>query len=254
MIDIYLCDDDEQICRRVREALEKKILMEEYDMRTECSAGSAEELLGSLKEKRPNIYFLDVELGERHWDGFRLGREIRRRDPGGILVYLTGYKDLAFRTFEYHLEAFDYIVKRPERLESDISRVLEAIQERLIRQRRSPDQVYTLRVGNTLRHIPVEEILFFETASRPHHVLLHTRTGRIDFAGNLGEIERELGERFFRTHRAYLVALDRIEESDFGRGRLRVGGQECPVARSARGRLARTLRAQGRSAGRDCPA
>lgn len=254
MIDIYLCDDDDRIRGRIRSALEKKILMEAYDMGVVCSARGAEELLQGMTEKRGNIYLLDVELGDGQWDGFGLGREIRRRDPRGILVYLTSYGDLACRTFEYHLEAFDYIVKRPEHLEGDISRALEAVQERLILQKHSPVEVYTLRVGNTLRHIPLQEILFFETASRAHHVLLHTRTGRIEFLGNLGDIGRELGERFFRTHRAYLVALDKIEESDFGRGRLRVGGEECPIARSARASLSRILTAHRPGAGKDCPA
>ena len=53
---------------------------------------------------------MDIGVGY----GFRLGRELRRRDPRGTLVYITSYEDLAWRTFQYHLEAFDYIVKGPE--------------------------------------------------------------------------------------------------------------------------------------------
>ena len=70
------------------------------------------------------VYFLDVELKDKSWDGFLLGCELRRRDPHGTLVYITSYGDLAWRTFQYHLEAFDYIVKETEQAGPAASRCL----------------------------------------------------------------------------------------------------------------------------------
>ena len=110
MIDIYLCDDDASARSRIQTILEKKILIEDYDMQLVCSSDSAEALLHALGDRRQNLYLLDVELRDAQWDGFLLGRELRRRDPHGTLIYITGYGDLAFRTFQYHLDAFDYIM------------------------------------------------------------------------------------------------------------------------------------------------
>lgn len=242
MIHLYLCDDEEEVRRRIEAALEQKILIEDYDMQIRCSTGVPGRLLEQLESDGQNVYFLDVELQDGQWDGFLLGREIRRRDPHGILIYITGYGDLAYRTFQYHLEAFDYIVKTPGRLEASLAGCLEALQERLKTEQRSPVQVYPVRTGSALRYIPLQDILFFETAPRPHHVLLHTVTGRMDFLGSLNEIEAELGGRFLRTHRAYLVALDKIEEIDLKKGTLLAGGMECLISRAARPALLRLAR------------
>lgn len=241
MIDIYLCDDDESARRRIQTILEKKILIEDYDMQIVCSADSAGTLLHALGNRRQNIYLLDVELKDGQWDGFLLGRELRRRDPRGTLIYITGYKDLAFRTFQYHLEAFDYIVKTPDRLEASIHRCLEALQKRLLLERPAPVQVYTIQTGTSLHHIPLDEILFFETAPRPHHVLLHTSDSRMDFLGSLNEIQASLGDRFFRSHRAYLVALDKIRKIDPKHGRLQVGGLDCLLSRTAGRKLIKQM-------------
>ena len=210
-------------------------------MQIVCSAGSAGELLHALGKKRQNVYLLDVELNDGQWDGFLLGRELRRLDPHGILIFITGYGSLACRTFQYHLEAFDYIVKTPDRLEASIHRCLEEFQNRLLLERPAPAQVYTIQTGTSLRHIPLSEILFFETAPRPHHVLLHTPDSRMDFLGSLNEIETRLGERFFRSHRAYLVAFDKIQQIDLRHGTLQVGGRECLLSRTAARELRRRM-------------
>ena len=111
MISVYLCDDEESVRHQLKTALEWKILIENYDMRVVCAASAAQELLDAAQDSRRGVYFLDVDLKDGAWDGFTLGRELRRRDPHGTLVYITSYGDLAWKTFQYHLEAFDYIVK-----------------------------------------------------------------------------------------------------------------------------------------------
>ena len=111
MIPIYLCDDEEAVRHQIQTALEWKIFMENYDMKVVCAASAAQELLDAVEDGRRGVYFLDVDLKDGAWDGFTLGRELRRRDPHGTLIYITSYGDLAWKTFQYHLEAFDYIVK-----------------------------------------------------------------------------------------------------------------------------------------------
>ena len=114
MIGIYLCDDEDSVRHQIQTALEWKIIVANYDMEVVCSAAKAQELLDAVEDSKQGVYFLDVDLKDEEWDGFRLGRELRRRDPRGTLVYITSYEDLAWHTFQYHLEAFDYIVKGPE--------------------------------------------------------------------------------------------------------------------------------------------
>ncbi len=239
MIGIYLCDDEDAVRHQIQTALEQKILAEDYDMKVVCSAAGAQELLDAAESGKRNIYFLDVELKDGDWDGFRLGRKLRQRDPHGTLVYITGYGDLAWRTFQYHLEAFDYIVKQPERIGPSAAQCLEEIHARLLAERQDPAETFTLRTGDVVRHIPLSEILFFETASVSHHVLLHTANSRMDFLGSLNELENQLGDRFIRTHRAYLVAADKIGAVDLKQNKLWVGGRECLLSRRGKSELRR---------------
>ena len=243
MIGIYLCDDEPAVCRQIQNTLEQKILIEGWDMAIVCSVDTPQSLLDTLEKagSREGIYFLDVDLKDKTWDGFLLGQEIRRLDPHATLVYITSYGDLAYRTFRYHLEAFDYIIKQPEQLEQSVSLCLDAVQVRLVAERQNPKAIFTLRAGDIVRNIPLNDIFFFETAAAPHHILLHTANSRIDFLGSLNELEEQLGERFLRIHRAYLVAVDKIEEVDMKRSKLRIGGQECLVSRSGKALLRKAL-------------
>lgn len=241
MIGIYVCDDEAAVRHQIQTALEWKIFVENYDMKVVCSAAGAQELLAASEQEKRGIYFLDVDLKDGEWDGFRLGQALRRRDPHGTLVYITSYGDLAWRTFQYHLEAFDYIIKEPEQIGPSVSQCLGEIYMRLLAERQDPAEVFTLRTEETVRHIPLHDILFFETASAPHHVLLHTANSRMDFLGSLNELEQKLGDRFIRTHRAYLVAADQIEEVDLKHNKLRVGGRECLLSRAGKAELRKKL-------------
>lgn len=236
MISIYICDDEEAVRHQVKTALEWKIFMENYDMEVVCAA-AARELLDTLEDNRRSIYFLDVDLKDNEWDGFTLGQELRRRDPHGTLVYITGYGDLAWKTFQYHLEAFDYIVKEEDQTGVSAARCLEAVHARLLDERRDPAEVFSLRSGDGVRHVPLDDILFFETVSKTHHVFMHTADSRVDFVGSLSELETKLGGRFVRVHRAYLVAVDKIEAVDRKRNIVRVGGRECLLSRAGRAKL-----------------
>ena len=234
MIQIYLCDDEEAVRHQIQTALEWKIFVENYDMQVVCGTASARELLDAAEDGKRGIYFLDVDLKDGEWDGFRLGQELRRRDPHGTLVYITSYGDLAWRTFQYHLEAFDYIVKGPEPVGPPAAQCLDEIHTRLLAERRDPAEMFTVRTGEMVRHVPLGDILFFETAPTPHHVYLHTSGSRMDFLGSLNELEIQLGDRFIRTHRAYLVAADKIETVDLKHNKLRAGGHECLLSRTGK--------------------
>lgn len=239
MIKIYLCDDDVLILNEIKALIEKETTIQAYDF---CLAGaftSPEKLLAAVRtgQSKRHIYFLDVELKHPDYDGFLLGKAIRSLDPFAIIVYITSYQDLAYKTFQYHIEAFDYIIKEGTQLQSSLAACLASITQRLKEERVDPIECYTFRSGDMIRHIPVDEILFFETSSRPHFVILHGRHQRIEFIGNLSDIEKELGPRFLKIHRSYLVALDKIDEVNLKRNIVRIGNSECFISRRMKSEL-----------------
>ena len=91
---------------------------------------------------------------------------------------------------------------------------------------------------DVVKHIPVDEIVFFETTGRTHRIELHGQNDRIDFIGSMQELEEKLGERFLRVHRAYLVNLEQIAQLDLkGREILMKNGETCMFSRGMKGAL-----------------
>lgn len=216
MIPVFICEDEKETRENIKSALEKEILIRGYDMKVVCGTDSPEELLDCAKKQGSRgIYFLDVDLKSASMDGFGLGKEIRKLDSRGFLVYVTGFGDLAFETFRYHLEALDYIVKGNDReMFQKICACLTVINHRLLRERGEEKEYFTLKQVDILRHIPLDDIFYFETTEKKHHILLHYRQGRIDFGGNLNELEGQLGSRFLRIHRTCLVNGMQIDKVD----------------------------------------
>lgn len=240
MLPIYICEDDAQIRDAERIWLEKQILIQGCDMEVVLCTGSPEELLEKLRGGiRQGIYFLDVELKGASMDGFGLGAEIRKLDSRGFLVYVTAFADLAFETFRYHLEALDYICKEnPEEMYQGISRCLQIIASRVKGEQGERQEYFTVKTLDVIRHIPMEEILYFATSHRTHRIELFACRERLDFIGSMNELEERLGEGFLRIHRAYLVQKSQIVQVDLkNREVVLKDGGRCPFSRNMRGKL-----------------
>ncbi len=240
MLPVYICEDEEKIRAALKEYLEKQIMMEGYDMEIALCSGHPEEIIKAVKESLGRgIYFLDIELKGEPMDGFGLGQEIRKLDSRGFLIYVTAFKDLAFETFRYHLEALDYIVKgNPGKLKEGIRHCLEIITERMRKEKGEEREFFSVKVMDVVRHIPVDEIVFFETAGRTHRIELHGLNDRLDFIGSMQELEEKLGGRFLRVHRAYLVNVEQIGELNLKDREIRMkNGEKCMFSRGMKGRL-----------------
>lgn len=240
MLTIYLCEDEEDIRQVQRECLEKQILIQGYDMEVALCSGRPGEILEAVKAAPGRgIYFLDVELKGEEMDGFALGREIRRLDPRGFIVYVTAYGNLAFETFRYHLEALDYIVKESrEKMEEGLSRSLSVITERMRAEQGESREFFSVKVMDVVKRVPINEIMFFEAAPGTHRIALHGLNDWFDFIGSLRELEGQMGKQFLRAHRAYLVNLEQIAELDLKGRELRMkNGERCLFARNMKGAL-----------------
>ncbi len=240
MLPIYICEDDAKVRIAQKECLEKQILMEGYDMEVALFSGHPQEILEAVRSSpQRGIYFLDVELKDEPMDGFALGQEIRKVDPRGFLIYVTSFADLAFETFRYHLEALDYIVKgNPEKMFAGIRASLAVITERMRKEQGEQAESFTVKVMDVVKHIPVDEIMFFETSGRTHRIELHGKKERVDFIGSMQELEGRLGSQFLRVHRAYLVNVGQIGELDLKRREILMkNGERCLFSRNVKQKL-----------------
>ena len=240
MLSVYVCEDEENIREIQKEYLEKQILIEGYDMEIAVCSGRPQEILEAVKtSSRRGIYFLDVELKGEEMDGFVLGQEIRRHDRRGFIIYVTAYKNLAFETFRYHVEALDYIVKESmEKMKEGLKYSLSVVTERMRAEQGEQREFFSVKVMDVVKHVPVDEIMFFEAAARTHRIALHGVNDWFDFIGSLKELEEQLGSRFLRVHRAYLVNVEQIAELDLRGREIRMkNGERCLFSRNMKGEL-----------------
>jgi two-component system LytT family response regulator len=176
-------------------------------------AGSVDEALELLKEYRPDIVFLDVEMP--HKNGFSFLVEVQ--DPAFDVVFTTAYNQYAIQAIRF--SALDYLLKPvdPEELRSSIQRHLEKRQSQ-----ESHKELYRNLVDNIGRKevkdfriaVPssegfyffmVDEIFRLEADRSYTHIHLVNRKPFVA-SKTLKHFEEMLEEfGFIRTHKSHLV-------------------------------------------------
>lgn len=236
MLPIYICEDEKGIREEIEREIKSYVMINNYDMELKLSTPDPEVLLDQIKlESNRGIYFLDVDLCNKKFDGFQLGQAIRQHDVRGFIIYVTAHDDLAFKTFQYHIEALDYIIKANHiGMLNGIRRCLDTVVKRMIEESKDDTkQYFTIKIIDTIKYVPISDIYYFETSSKTHRIILHSKNERIDFLGKLKEIEKELSPRFVRTHRSFLVNRNKIKELNLKNSEIiMTNGHSCLLSRT----------------------
>lgn len=207
MIPIHICEDDQTILAYLNKKIRDICMIEDYDFLVKSATTSPHKLLAAISAKpTQGIYFLDVDLKDKQLNGFELGKQIRSIDSRGFIVYITTHTELLTETFNYRLEALDYIPKDNEQqLVERIGLSLAEINMRCKKDKRQEKEYFTVQRMNETSYVAFDEILYFETSTKKHVLNLVTEEAFIEFYGKLSEIEESLEDEFIRTHRSYLV-------------------------------------------------
>jgi DNA-binding LytR/AlgR family response regulator len=197
----------------------------------ECATGV--DVLAMADSVRPDLVCLDIRMPDL--DGLETARRLGSHPA---VVFTTGFADFAASAFD--LGAFDYLLKP-----LSLARVAEAV--RRVRARLGSSAAHEDDRRRVFRlFIPADDqrvavapnaIRFIE--ARDGITIVHTDTGSYRLRTPLARLERELVPcGFLRTHRAYLVNLNRVHAlvpwSRHVHTVLLEGGEEThvPVAKS----------------------
>lgn len=215
MLNIFVCEDQIAQRKTIVQTIQNTVLIEELDMRLVLDTGDPYVLLEEVKTSRnTGIYFLDIDLNSSI-NGMKLAQQIRMYDPRGFIIFVTAHSELSYMTFQYRVEAMDFIIKdNPAEAKVKIRECLLKAMERYMLQTNKIQKVYTIEAGGRKISVDYKDILFFETSSNIHKVILHGKDRQIEFSGTIKELARTLDGSFVRCHRSFLVNKSNIKEVD----------------------------------------
>lgn len=186
-------------------------------------AENGEELVRLNGEQKPDMIMLDVEMPLM--TGVEAAKIIQDVNPKTILVFATAHEDYRKDAFEVY--AFDYLTK-PFKLDR-VMTTLEMIKNRFFdadesKQTIAGDKPRTSGKKLMLKHkegisfADVDDILLIQREDRSTVIYL-TDGERLVTSEGLSDIEVRLPkEKFFRTHKSYIVGLDHVDSiTPYGR-------------------------------------
>ena len=214
--------DDERL---MRDQLRLRLSEAWPELQILGEAKNGEEAVELVEQIKPDLTFLDIRMPGK--TGMEAARDIGDRSQ---IVFVTAYDQYAVEAFERG--AIDYVLKptEPERLKVTVDRLkqrlerpgeatgvndsVQAMLSQLAEKIAAPKprhlQWIQASIGQDLRMIPVEDILFFRSDEK------YTCVQTASFEALIRKPVRDLAEEldpalFWQIHRATLVNVNAIE-------------------------------------------
>ncbi|RRN56562.1 DNA-binding response regulator [Pseudoxanthomonas sp. SGNA-20] len=194
----------------------------ELELAAVCEDGEA--ALDAVAAHRPQVAFLDIRMPGA--SGMDVARAVAGH--GGLVVFTTAYDDYAVRAFE--AGAAHYLLKplqpRAAGGGPDLQALLDGLEARLRPRGGQLIRWITASVGDSVRMIGIDEVLFFQAQDK--YVRVATAGGNALIRTPLKELLMGLDpDVFWQVHRGVVVrvaAIDRLLRNELGRHGLRLKG------------------------------
>ncbi|MDW3645876.1 MAG: LytTR family DNA-binding domain-containing protein [Bacteroidia bacterium] len=191
-------------------------------------AGNVAEGLAALKEHKPSLLFLDIELPDG--DGFQILENAENLDFD--VIFTTAYDQYAMKAFKF--SATDYLLKPVDidELQSAVERVTEKQKEEdgsdkseqlsaliaNVRNMGKPFKRIVLPTSNGFTVVNPEDIIRCESDRNYTFIFLNDKR-RILVSRTIKEYDEMLRDfNFFRIHQSHLINLAYLKNYTRGRG------------------------------------
>ncbi len=197
-------------------------MLSSLDYRVNKMLHSVQESIQWFQEhEHPDLIFLDIQLS----DGlsFEIFEEV---DVKSAIIFTTAYDEYALQAFK--LNSIDYLLKPID--EEELQKAIQKYQERLDQQQAvtidantikqlftdqnepTYKKRFTVKVGQHLKMIPIEEIeCFYSENKGTYAYTVHQREYLLDLT--LEQLESELNpHQFFRVSRKFFININAIKD------------------------------------------
>lgn len=176
--------------------------------------------LEDIKTKKCDILFMDIRLDDTN--GIELIKENGIYLKGTKLIYITGYDEYIEDVFETELV---YLIKKPlneEKVEKAYLKAIEKINKE--------NKVIVVKTLKETRKVKINEIYYIESDARLVNIYLRNEV--LVSYGKLSDMEEMLKGNFLRTHKSYLVNLERVKSYKHNQVILD-NGKVIPISRNS---------------------
>lgn len=219
MLSVYICEDNPFHLEQMKEAIENCIAINELDIVISGTFYDPKLCLSEIASKKTihGIYFLDIDL-KSDINGIELAAELRKMDPRAFIVFITTHEEMSFVTFQYKVEALDFIIKdTADSLYKSISDCLHNIVSKQTALSPNETDKVHFSVHSKDYFICRNDIYYLDTTN-DHKYTVHHSSGFFETRGTLNDIFPKLGSSFFKCHRCCIVNIQHITRLDTANG------------------------------------
>ena len=216
---VAIVDDSETDAQFVRDLLIDWSENRQLGIQSQIFSSSESFLFRYAEDKDWDILLLDIEMGAM--DGVTMAKRVRRDNEAVQIVFITGYSDYIAEGYE--VAALHYLMKPVDREK------LLSVLDRAMEKRRQQERCLILECAGELVRIPFYEIRYLDV--RQNYVTVHAKEDHT-VKRTLGDLEKELDNRFFRVGRSMIVNLSFIQRVNKTEMRLS-DGTVLPLPRGA---------------------
>lgn len=216
---IAICDDSDADRQYVLNMVRAWAAAAGHLVHTDAFASAESFLFHYAQESDYDILLLDIEMGAM--DGVTMAKQLRKSNDTVQIIFITGYSD--YISEGYEVAALHYLMK-PVKEEK-----LWAVLDRAAGKIAKNEKVLHFSLGGEMVRLPVYRIRYADVFG--NYVTIHAQSD-VTVKMTLGELEKQLDDRFYRVGRSVLVNLTQISRVTKGEIRLN-DGTALPLPRGA---------------------
>lgn len=194
---IAICDDSRADRQYVLNMVEAWAVEAGHVVHADTFSSAERFLFHYAEESDYDILLLDIEMGTM--DGVTMAKQLRRSNDTVQIIFITGYSD--YISEGYEVAALHYLMKpvKQEKLWSVLDRATEKVSRN--------EKVLHFEVSGEMVRVPVYQIRYADVQG--NYVTLHGQTD-VTVKMTLGDLEKQLDERFYRVGRSVIVNITQI--------------------------------------------
>lgn len=226
MLNIAICDDDEQFANRLEDLLYDYLNNNNYKADIQAFT-NPDELIKYLNDESVDLLFLDIEFD--NVTGIDIGNSLRKNLHNDLIqiVFVSATESYAMQLF--NIRPFDFLVKPVD------YKKVNYLMEEYNRIYRVQQNFFEYHMGKQVYKIDEQAVLYFQSEGRK--IKMVTSIGDKQFYGKLSEVAEKLkANSFFQVHKSYIINSRYVLE--YGKEHVVMTNKEIiPVSRPMREKL-----------------